>query len=160
MCSVCEHSEHALFVHCPNTVIAPALTAHPLITMSIHARLPIITSTAVLYYPATLCSIYTAESDRNSTHREQTLSFGATMHDFSGWSGLVVLQPKQGNIKGTLFSRINLATRRRLFYCLLTMVRKNESRKKRKGWLRTLIIYPARRIPKSDIKGKMLRPQS
>ena len=25
------------------------------------------------------------------TQREQTLSFGATMHDFSGWSGLAVL---------------------------------------------------------------------
>ena len=35
--------------------------------------------------------------------REQTLLFGATMHDFSGWSGLVVLQPKQKNITGTFF---------------------------------------------------------
>ena len=41
------------------------------------------------------------------TQREQTLSFNATMHDFSKWSGLVVLQPKQKNITGNFFFKNN-----------------------------------------------------
>ena len=45
------------------------------------------------------------------TQREQTLSFNATMHDFSGWSGLAVLQPKQKNITKNFFSMIKRAAK-------------------------------------------------
>ena len=66
MCSVREHPEHAPFVHYLNTVSTLALPVHLLITMNIYVHLPIILNTAVLYYSATLCSICTAESDRNT----------------------------------------------------------------------------------------------
>ena len=67
------------------------------------------------------------------------------MHDFSGWSGLVVLQPKQGNITRNLFSKIIRAIKKRFLYCLLTMIRNGWVRKTKKKWRRTLTIYPARK---------------
>ena len=57
------------------------------------------------------------------TQREQILLFGATMYDFSKWSGLAVLQPKQKYITGTFFSKIKQATKKRFLCCLLTMIR-------------------------------------
>ena len=54
-----------------------------------------------------------SQSRPKRTQREQTLSFGVTMHDSSGWSGLAVLQPKQGNITGNLFSKIIRAVKKR-----------------------------------------------
>ena len=53
------------------------------------------------------------------------------MYDFSKWSGLVVLQPEQRNIRGTLFSKINLTARTRFRCCLLTMGKKIRKNKKR-----------------------------
>ena len=66
------------------------------------------------------------------TQREQILSFGATMHDFSGWSKLVVLQPKQGNIIGNPFSKIRRAAKRRFLCCLLTMIKDGWVKKQEK----------------------------
>ena len=66
MCSVCEHPEHAPFIHSPSTVITHALFVHSLITMSTYVHLPIISNTAVLYYSSTFCSICIVESDRNN----------------------------------------------------------------------------------------------
>ena len=63
------------------------------------------------------------------TQREQILLFGATMHDFSKWSGLVVLQPEQKNITGIFFSKIKRATRKRFLCCLLTMIKMDGSKK-------------------------------
>ena len=79
------------------------------------------------------------------------LSFGATMHDFSGWSGLIVLQPKQGNITGTFFSKINLTAKKRFRCYLLTMVKKHEPKEK---WSRTLAICPARENSEKRYKGE------
>ena len=53
------------------------------------------------------------------------------MHDFSKWSGLIVLQPKQKYITGTFFSKISLTTKTRFRCCLLTMV-KNKIKNKKK----------------------------
>ena len=69
MCSVREHPEHVSPVHHLSTVSILALPVHSLITMNTHAHLPIIPSTAVLYYSATPCSICTAESDRNTKQK-------------------------------------------------------------------------------------------
>ena len=66
------------------------------------------------------------------TQREQILLFGATMHDFSKWSGLVVLQPEQGNIIRNFFSKIIRAARKRFLYCLLTMIKNEWVRKTKK----------------------------
>ena len=63
---MCEHPEHAPFVHSLNIVITHALSAHPLITMNTYIHLPIISNITVLYYSATPCSICTTESDRNT----------------------------------------------------------------------------------------------
>ena len=65
MCSMREHPEHVPIVHSLSNVNKPVLFAHSLITVNTHVHLPIIMNTAVLYYSATPCSIYTAESDRN-----------------------------------------------------------------------------------------------
>ena len=67
------------------------------------------------------------------TQRKQTLSSGATMHDFPGWLGLAVLQPEQENITGTLFSKIRRATRKRFLCCLLTMIENGWVRNTRKS---------------------------
>ena len=66
------------------------------------------------------------------THREQISLSGATMHVFSECWGLIVLQPEQKNITGNLFSKITRAAKSRFLCCLLTMVKKNGSRKKEK----------------------------
>ena len=63
------------------------------------------------------------------TQRKQTLLSGATMHDFSKWSGLVVLQSKQKNITRTPFSKIKRAARKRFLCCLLTMIKKKDKKK-------------------------------
>ena len=79
------------------------------------------------------------------TQREQTLSFGATMHDFSKWSGLAVLQPKQKNITGNLFSKIIRAVKRRFLCCLLTMIKD--------GWVRKnneKVAKDANYIPRTE----------
>ena len=66
------------------------------------------------------------------TQREQISSSDATMHDFSKWSKLVVLQPKQGNITGNPFSKIIRTARRRFLCCLLTMIKNGWIRKNKK----------------------------
>ena len=71
------------------------------------------------------------------------------MHDFSKCSGLIVLQPGQRNIIKTLFSKISLTTKKRFRCCLLTMVKKIGLKKR---WLRTLVIYPARKNPENRHK--------
>ena len=69
VCSVCEHPEHVPFFHSLSIVITHALSVHSLITMNTYVHLQIISSTAVLYYSTTPCSICTAESDRNRQQR-------------------------------------------------------------------------------------------
>ena len=65
MCSVCEHPEYIPIIHYLNIVNVLVFFVHLLIIMSLYIRLPITVNIAVLYYSATLCSIYTVESDRN-----------------------------------------------------------------------------------------------
>ena len=80
------------------------------------------------------------------TQREQTLSFDMTIHDFSKWSGLVVLQPEQGNITGNFFSKIIRATRKRFLYCLLTMIKNGWIKKNRKEKVAKDVNY----IPRTE----------
>ena len=65
MCPMREHLVHVFIIHSPNIVNALVLFAHLLIIMNIFNRLPITVNIAVLYYSAILCSICTAESNRN-----------------------------------------------------------------------------------------------
>ena len=68
------------------------------------------------------------------------------MHDFSKWSGLVVLQPEQKNITGIPFSKISLATKKRFRCCLLIMVKKMSQEKKEKEKVATDASY----IPRAE----------
>ena len=74
MCSVREHFEHVPIVHSLNIVNAFILLVHSLVIINIYIRLPITVNTAVLYYSATLWSICTAESDRNTQNSAQLLT--------------------------------------------------------------------------------------
>ena len=89
------------------------------------------------------------------TQREQTLSFGATIHDFSKWSGLVVLQPEPKNITGNPFSKIIRAIKKRFLCCLLTMIKNGWVKKK---WRKTLTIYPARKNSEKRYKKESVTP--
>ena len=41
------------------------------------------------------------------------------MHDFSKWSGLIVLQPEQGNITGIFFFKNNTGNKKTVFMLLV-----------------------------------------
>ena len=78
------------------------------------------------------------------TQREQILLFDATMHDFSGWSGLAVLQPEQKNMTGKKNSKIKRATKKRFLCCLLTMIKNKWVKKTKK------VATDANYIPRTE----------
>ena len=82
---------------------------------------------------------------QSRTQREQTLSFGATMHDFSKLSGLVVLQPKQRNITGKLFFDNKFSSKKAILILFADHGQKKITQNWKKNWQRTLIIYLARK---------------
>ena len=71
------------------------------------------------------------------------------MYDFSGYSGLVVLQPKQGNITGNFFSKIIRAAKKRFLYFLLTMIKD--------GWVKKIkeMATDVNYIPRTEEFRKM-----
>ena len=67
------------------------------------------------------------------------------MHDFSGWSGLIVLQPEQKNITGLFVFKDKTGNKKTVFVLLADHDQNWINQKNEKKWRRTLTIYPARK---------------